>query len=138
MADEKTSLRRIPTGPAQDQRRSIRLHLAMPVIVRGMVASQPFEEKTQTITVNAYGCMVRVLAHVVRGQEVVIVNPKTAEEMTCQVTSFLPGEGSHREIGLEFTERSPVFWRIAFPPEDWDPSERKLPAPVAPRPTPQR
>ena len=30
-----------------------------------------------------------------------------------------------REIGLEFSEPSPLFWRIAFPPEDWDPSERK-------------
>lgn len=138
MADEKTSVPGNPTDHPQDQRRSLRLHLAMPVIVRGMVASQPFEEKTQTITVSAYGCMLRVSEQVVRGQGVTIVNPKTAEEMSCQATSLLPSEGEYREIGLEFTEPSPVFWRIAFPPEDWDSSERKLPAPVPPRPTPQR
>jgi hypothetical protein len=23
------------------------------------------------------------------------------------------------EIGLEFSEPRPTFWRVAFPPEDW-------------------
>jgi hypothetical protein len=23
------------------------------------------------------------------------------------------------EIGLEFSEPRPAFWRVAFPPEDW-------------------
>ena len=138
MADEKTSAPATSTDHPQDRRRSIRLHLAMPVIVRGVVATQPFEEKTQTITVSAYGCMLRVSAQVVRGQEVMIVNPRTAEEMSCRVISLRPSEGEHREIGLEFTEPSPVFWRIAFPPEDWDSSERKLPAPVPPHSSPHR
>ena len=134
MADEKTSL----PHPAQDRRRSIRLHLAMPVIVRGVVATQPFEEKTQTITVSAYGCMLCVTARVVRGQEVMLVNPRTAEELACSVISLRQREDEHREIGLEFIEASPLFWRIAFPPEDWDSSERKLPPPMSPLSTPHR
>jgi len=134
MADEKTSL----PHPAQDRRRSIRLHLAMPVIVRGVVATQPFEEKTQTITVSAYGCMLCVTARVVRGQEVMLVNPRTAEELPCRVISLRLTEGERREIGLEFTESSPMFWRIAFPPEDWNPSERKFPPPMPPRSMPHR
>ena len=138
MANEKTSLPGTPRGPAQDQRRSIRLHLAMPVILRGVVASQPFEEKTHTITVNAYGCMLYVSAPVVRGQDVMLVNSRTAEELPCRVISLRPGEGAHREAGLEFTESSPLFWRIAFPPDDWDPSERKLPPPMSPHSTPHR
>lgn len=138
MADEKTSLSGTPTQNAQDQRRSIRLHLAMPVIVRGVVATHPFEEKAQTITVNAYGCMLCVSAPVVRGQEVMVVNPRTAEELPCRVISLRLTAGERKEIGLEFTESSPMFWRIAFPPENWNASERKLPPPVPPRSMPQR
>jgi PilZ domain len=138
MADEKTSLPGTPTQNAQDRRRSIRLHLAMPVIVRGVVATRPFEEKTQTITVSAYGCMLCVSAHVVRGQEVVLVNPTTAEELPCRVISLRPAEGDRKEIGLEFTESSPMFWRIAFPPAYWIPSERKPPPSTPPRSTPHR
>jgi len=138
MPNEKTSAPGTPSDHAQDRRRSIRLHLAMPVIVRGVVATQPFEEKTQTITVSAYGCMLCVSAQVVRGQEMTIVNPRTAEELPCRVISLRPAEGEHMEIGLEFTESSPLFWRIAFPPEDWDSSERKLPPPMPPHSTPHR
>ena len=136
MADEKTLLPGTPTQNALDRRRSIRLHLAMPVIVRGAVATQPFEEKTQTITVSPYGCMLCVSAHVVRGQEVMVVNPRTAEELPCRVISLRLTEGKRREIGLEFTESSPMFWRISFPPEDWDPSGRKLLPPMPPRSMP--
>ena len=138
MANEKISLPGTPTQNAQDRRRSIRLHLAMPVIVRGVVATHPFEENTRTITVSAYGCMLCVSAQVVRGQEVMLVNPRTAEELPCRVISLRTAEGDHKEIGLEFTESSPMFWRIAFPPEDWDPSERKLPPSTPPHSLPHR
>jgi len=40
------------------------------------------------------------------------------------------------EVGIEFLEPSPRFWRIAFPPEDWSAPAPKLrfchPAPVSP------
>jgi hypothetical protein len=40
------------------------------------------------------------------------------------------------EVGLEFSEPVPRFWRITFPPEDWNPADRKLPtAPQMPQPS---
>lgn len=138
MDDEKASLPGTAIDNPQDRRRSIRLHLAMPVIVRGVAATKPFDEKAQTITVSAYGCMLNVSAKVVRGQEVMLVNSRTAEELPCRIISLRPAEGGHLEIGLEFTESSPLFWRIAFPPEDWDPSERKLPPAMPPHSAPRR
>ncbi|HKN61889.1 MAG TPA: PilZ domain-containing protein [Candidatus Acidoferrales bacterium] len=125
MADVKSST----TGPAGDsaaeRRRTHRIQITMPVIVRGKSGSHAFEEKTQTVSVNANGCMVRLEARIARGQHVSIVNPKTVEELPCTVTFVGQTDAGKTEIGLEFSEPSPLFWRIAFPPEDWDPSERK-------------
>ena len=100
--------------------------------------AQAFQEETHTIAVSAHGCMLRLAGRVVRGQEVSIVNPRTAEELSCKVISVGMEAGGKRDIGLEFMEQSPVFWRIAFPPENWDPAERKLPPAMPSHPTPRR
>ena len=112
---------------ASDRRRTHRIQITMPVLVRGKSGSQPFQEETRTVSVNANGCMVRLAAHVTRLQHVSIVNPKTAEELPCKIIFIGQSDGTKTEIGLEFLEASPLFWRIAFPPVDWDPSERKRP-----------
>jgi hypothetical protein len=117
-----------------DRRRTHRIQITMPVIVRGKSGAQSFEEQTHTVSVNANGCMVRLEARVGRMQHVEIVNPKTAEELPCTVTFIGQNDGTKTEIGLEFMEASPLFWRIAFPPVDWDPSERKRPG-ASPVPT---
>jgi len=108
-----------------ERRRSHRVHISMPVLVRGTAAGKRFEEHAQTISVSAHGCLLRLAAVVDRAQEISIVNPRTAEELPCTITFLGQKESGKSEIGVEFTEASPLFWRIAFPPEDWDPSERK-------------
>jgi PilZ domain len=111
---------------AGSKRRSQRIHIAIPVLVRGKSGNVHFEETTQTVTVNAHGCMLLVAAQLVRGQQVSIVNPQTKEEVPC-VVSFLGKKDGKSEAGIEFSEPSALFWRINFPPEDWDPEERKRP-----------
>jgi hypothetical protein len=110
---------------ASDRRRSHRVNIAMPVLVRGKKGNQAFEEEALTISVSAHGCMVRVATPLTRAQEIAIVNKKTAEELPCTVTFLGQKDQGKTEVGVEFAEASPLFWRIAFPPEDWDPSERK-------------
>ena len=127
-----------PSEQAHERRRSIRVRIVMPVTVRGTTGAQQFEEQTQTIDVSAHGCTVHLAAQVVRGQEVSVVNPKTTEELSCTVITVGPADGSAKEIGLEFSKPAPRFWRMAFPPEDWDPSERKLPPPSPRRSRPRR
>jgi hypothetical protein len=121
---------------AGDRRRTHRLQITMPVIVHGGSGAHAFQEETQTVSVNANGCMVRLAAQVTRLQHVSIINPKTAEELPCKVTFIGQRDADKTEVGLEFSEASPLFWRIAFPPEDWDPSERKRPS--VSRPGPKR
>src|SRR5277367_6048312 len=127
---------------ASDRRRSHRVNITMPVLIREKKGTQPSEEETGTISVSAHGCMVRLAMPVARGQEVSVVNTKTTEELPCTVTFLGQRDGGKTEVGVEFTESSPLFWRIAFPPEDWDPSERKRSGsprqPTGPLPKPQR
>ena len=123
--------------PGAERRRSRRVNISMPVLVRGRKGGQAFEEEAQTISVNAHGCMVRMVNPVTRSQEITLVNKKTTEALPCTVIFIGQKESGKTEIGIEFVEPSPRFWRIAFPPEDWDPSERKRSAgaqPTAPLP----
>jgi hypothetical protein len=97
-----------------------------------------FQEKTKTITVNANGCLVLLAAKVKRGQKLIISNPQTQEELPCTVIFQGDYNSGRSEVGLEFSEPSPKFWRIAFPPTDWDPNERKrASAPTATAPVPR-
>jgi hypothetical protein len=51
------------------------------------------------------------------------------------------GERGKQEVGLEFAEASPRFWKIAFPPDDWNPADRKragVGAAAAKEPAPQK
>ena len=113
-------------------RRTQRVHIQMAVLVRGMSKGKPFEEDTKTSTVNANGCLVSMDTPVMRGQQVSIVNSKTVEELTCTVAFISENKGSKSEVGLEFTEPSPLFWRIGFPPEDWSESSERKRAPAPP------
>jgi hypothetical protein len=124
-----------PAGDYAERRRTQRVQIAMPVLIRGKNgAQQAFEEDARTISINANGCMIMMGNSLSRGQELSIVNPKTAEELPCRVVFLGKKFDGKTETGLEFVEASPLFWRIAFPPEDWDPAERKKPTHQAPRP----
>jgi hypothetical protein len=109
------------------RRRSKRIHIAIPVVVRATSEALPVNESTRTLLVNAHGCLVTLAARLETGQQVYLVNPATKEEALCTVTFLGKKEGEAAEVGLEFKQPSPFFWRIHFPPEDWNPEDRKLP-----------
>lgn len=117
-----------------EKRRTQRVQINMPVLVRGKSGNQPFEEQAFTVSVNANGCMILLARPVTRAQQLSLVNPKTTEELPCTVVYLGRKMEGNTEVGVEFAEASPLFWRITFPPEDWDPSERKRPSGQPPRP----
>ncbi len=111
-------------------RRTQRVQISMPVLVRG----RAFEEFTTTIAVNAHGCLVLLKTAVSRDDLVSLVNPKTAEELPSKVVSLGKPEDGKIPVGIEFSEASPLFWQISFPPDDWLTSaERKRPGATASR-----
>jgi hypothetical protein len=117
-----------PTGRTTypEIRRTQRVHIAIPILVRGMSGTQKFEEAGRTTTVNAHGCLISLTTRLSRAQQVSLIHPKTAEELPCKVVYVSERSQDRADVGLEFMEPSPLFWRIAFPPEDWGSStERK-------------
>ena len=117
--DRVNSLNPRPTAHA-NQRRSQRILLSVPIIVAGFRANKaPFVEHTSTMIVNAHGALIQLRERVLVGQTLRIKNTATNEEMNCTVMDINPGNASVPEVGVEFVEPSPRFWRVSFPPADW-------------------
>lgn len=139
MTESKPSVEAPDAAAATMRRRSRRIQIEIPIIVRAGAGPSSIDEHTKTVHVNTYGCLIYVKAHLVAGQEVSIINPATREKVACTVSFLGKMNAGLLEVGLEFTQPSPFFWRIHFPPENWNPAERKLPSGVNPSPsTPPR
>ena len=102
------------------RRRSQRVLMQVPVRIRGTDAQgNPFEEEKETLAINAHGALVPVSARVTSGSKVQMQHKRTEEEQECHVAFLGPVRAGKAEVGLEFSEPRPAFWRVAFPPEDW-------------------
>src|SRR4029077_8811746 len=113
------------------RQRTTRVHIAIPVFIYGNPESgTPFKEITQTLTVNANGCLIELATPVVKEQPLLLMNMKTNEEMACTVVT--PGivVNGKIQVGLRLAQPSPQFWGIRFLPDDWDPADRKRPMPL--------
>lgn len=112
----------IRPAPFANQRRSQRILLTVPLRVCGIRTNgTPFMEYTNTLIVNAHGALIQLREPVRHGQNLSVRNVKTGEEIDCTVVDVNPGTNGASEIGLEFAEPSPRFWRVSFPPADWSP-----------------
>jgi hypothetical protein len=104
------------------------VHFAIPVFIYGNSESgAPFKEITQTVAVNANGCLIELAETVVKDQALLLTNMKTNEEIACNVVTVASAVNGKSPVGLRFAQPSPRFWGLAFPPDDWDPANRKLP-----------
>lgn len=102
------------------RRRSQRVLMQVAVCIRGKDAqNKDFEEFTETLAINAHGALVLLSARVTSGGKVQMRHSKTEEEQECHVAFLGPVRSGKAEVGLEFSEPRPTFWRVAFPPEDW-------------------
>jgi hypothetical protein len=111
--------------------RTSRVHLPIPVFVYGYKESgEPFQEITQTVTINANGALVELETPVFKDQSLLMVNTKSGDEIACEVVTVDRGADGKPRVGIRFNEPSPHFWGLNFPPEDWDPADRKRPDPI--------
>ncbi|HTS13547.1 MAG TPA: hypothetical protein VMH00_15625 [Candidatus Limnocylindrales bacterium] len=117
-----------PAGSAEfgpERRRTHRVQIAIPVIVKGQVGSKAIDEHTKTVVVNVNGCLVRMKTGVSKGLQLSLTNAATDETADVRVSYIGRSEGGYTEIGLGFVNPSPRFWRISFPPDQLNPDERK-------------
>ena len=104
------------------RRRSQRVLVQVAIRVRGSNAhGTPFEEEAETLAINAHGALILMQARVASGSKVLLQHKRTQEEQECNVVFLGPVRSGKSEIGLEFCQPRPSFWRVAFPPEDWNP-----------------
>src|SRR5260370_2530574 len=116
------------------RRRSQRVLMQVPVRIRGKNAqAADFEEFTETLAINAHGALILLTARLTSGAVVHMKHNKTEEEQECHVAFLGPVRGGKAEIGLEFTAPRPTLLRVAFPPDDWNPSSPEAPTVSRPR-----
>jgi hypothetical protein len=108
------------TGNPSVRRRSQRVLMQVSVRIRGTDSQgKEFEEETETLAINAHGALILISARVTSGSKMMMQHKRTQEEQECHVVFLGPVRAGKAEIGLEFSEPRPAFWRVAFPPEDW-------------------
>ena len=86
-----------------------------------------FEEKTKTAAVSAHGGLVVLKTDIDPQEPVLLVNTGIGTEVQCRIVHRKEIEEGRLEISLAFLSPVPKFWGITFPPEDWNPADRKKP-----------
>ena len=103
-------------------RRSQRVCLRMGVVVvRKDPGKTQSSEETHTLIVNAHGALILLSMSVQIGHALTLKNVKTQEELSCRVVHIGSHQSGKTEVGIQFDQPAPRFWRIAFPPPDWSP-----------------
>jgi|SRR5215470_3875278 len=106
-------------NPFVKQRRSQRI---FPLCFSGKHANgAPFVELTNTLVVSAHGALLHLRERVREGQPLNLRNVTTGEEIACVVIDVGTGSNGVPEVGVEFERASSRFWRVSFPPLDWNP-----------------
>src|ERR1700693_5118875 len=107
---------------AANRRRSQRVLMTMPVRISGQTGvGLHFEEETQTRAISAHGALIPVSTKMCRGQRLTLSNIQTKAALEFVVAHLEKSQPSQPQVGVEFMLPNPMFWQVAFPPQDWTP-----------------
>ena len=118
-------------GPLQTPtaRRSLRVAIDMPVeVVAQSLDGEAFRQDTRTAVVSAQGALLVLATTIEIKPSILLINKKTGGEAQCRVAYQKRIESGRVQLGIEFVDPQPRFWRIAFPPDNWSRADRKMPA----------
>jgi len=101
------------------QRRSERVLIDIPVVVRGESGSRTFQEETFTVTISAHGALLMLEENVALGQKLVVMNPQNWDEREARVAYKGTVHAGLAQVAIEFAKASPEFWEMDSPPENW-------------------
>ncbi len=91
--------------------------------------STPIYEDVTTDTVSANGALINVQETYTTGMNLLFTNLVSEKEIHCRVVSVGETKTGQKQIAFEFTEDSPRFWGIHFPPPDEKPLKRPITKP---------
>jgi hypothetical protein len=103
----------------EERRRSQRVIIRVPVMLEATMSGQKITSAAVTVAVNIHGAMVLCSRSFDAETKLEIRNERTADRTIVRVTRTPRESAEGFLIPLEFTEPSPNFWRISFPPENW-------------------
>jgi hypothetical protein len=104
----------------QKKRRSARVLLSVPVLVKGVLADgKEFQEEARTLVVNAHGALLALNSPLRAGQALTLTHKLTRQSLECRTVYVGNPQGGKAQVGIEFLKAAAGFWQIDFPPEDW-------------------
>jgi len=109
-----------------DGSKDVEFRLATPVIVCGYSESgAPFKEYTQTVTVNANGCLIQLTTPVTNEQLLVLRNVKTEAEILCHARNCATDNNGLMMVKIFFVRPSEGFWNLKASAESGSTCEEK-------------
>jgi hypothetical protein len=104
---------------AKNRRRTERIAMPVEVSVSGYNAEGVrFTERTKTIEISGFGCLVTLRTPVSRGKRVALINPQTKRTVECLV-AYHEANGDEMRVGLAFVTLNQPFWPVEFENVDW-------------------
>jgi hypothetical protein len=102
-------------------RRSHRIQLDVPLVVKGQRTNgeQDFREETFTLSASAHGVLLSLKTSVSVGQKVQLFNRRTWGELPGHVVYVGLSHAGLTRVGIEFEQPAPDFWSLTVPPADW-------------------
>ena len=104
----------------RNRRRSERVVLRIPLQLSAkMPDGKRISIAAYTLCVNAHGGLLDVGMEMLRGQQVILSNPRNEKIASGKVVrAEASGEGRF-SVAFEFEFAAPSFWPVSFPPADW-------------------
>jgi hypothetical protein len=106
--------------PNNEQRRSERVNLTVPVMVTASrVDGHEIQELTQTAIVNAHGGLFRSTVEFMVAQPLVLTNLNTNLKESARVVHAELLANGEFGVAFEFDNAAPEFWQVEDAPDDW-------------------
>lgn len=100
----------------RERRRTLRVSLALPVIVHGQnELGEKFCLRATTYSVNQQGALIALDENVVPGQSLLLVNENTSRSAETRVAHVRRDRDGKRYVGVEFVNPDANFWKMTFP-----------------------
>ena len=116
----------------KERRRTVRVMLTVPLRVSGKTEiGEKFSLQALSHSVSLHGASIELELGVVLGEILELQNEITREKVEGKVVSIRRGRDGKRYVSVEFTEREPNFWHMAFPVPGARPMRRPISSKVS-------
>ena len=106
------------------KRRSQRIELSVAVVVHRKCNVGPeFYERAETLVASAHGALMALSERVALSEKLLMQNIDSGEQQECRVVYVKKELTGPTKVAVEFMQPAPSFWRIAYPPNDWNPNK---------------